>query len=393
MAECIIARGGGYGGGGSNGGLPPVIVGFCQIVATVLDSDGVPVPDMYVTCKDGSTWYNYHTNENGQCLFITNSGSANITAYNFSNENSYRYMDQESTDTMNIDAPVTTSKYANFQFNRISNIRYYKSGGNIWEKSNYYFYARDSRFRVTNQIGEVIVVGGGGGGGTGQTIYDNERGNYGKNTNMSFGGGGGAANHAFNIKVLKNTNYGNFHLGTGGEGGWQDTYTYGRGSSGGTTSALGVSALGGSGGTYYGGSGEGEVGNAGGGGNGAWVNGLSNFSYPTDGSNGFGGGGGAWHYYYDDPYSNSIIVNRNFWYGYGGSGGYVDTTGAASGSRNNNYTIFGADDGRDGYGEGGGGGFAGNPDNWSQFPNFRYNNNGFYCGNGGNGLIQFINMT
>ena len=111
MAECIIARGGSS-GGGNNGGLPPVVADRCSILVTVKDSAGTVINDLSVHCKDGSMWYNYHTNEKGQVLFMTNSGSANITAWNFSINGNYKWIDQNIA-TINIDAPASSSNKVN----------------------------------------------------------------------------------------------------------------------------------------------------------------------------------------------------------------------------------------------------------------------------------------
>ena len=389
MAECIIARGGGYRTNNNGGGLPPVIVGFCQIVCNVCDSDGVPISDAYVTCNDGGQWYNYHTNENGQVLFVTNSGTANITAFNYSNANRYRYIDQRSANTVRVDAPVTTSKYLDFKLERITNCNF--TAETSYMNTTYDSYVfRNSRFRVTNRIGEVIVVGGGGGGGCGFT-YGTQNG---LNSYASCGGGGGAANHIVNVDVDKNTTY-IISVGDGGEGAFKNSLKYYWGSAGGTSSAFGISAIGGRGGDITSSHGGlGYTGNAGGGGNGAkLLNSLNNFVYATESENGFGGGGGAWHKYHDDPFSNRNHGGYNLWYGTnrGGDGAEVSYAAGSAAVNNGNMSLSNGDTGSIG-GGGGGGGFAGNLADWSYYPNFSHRSR-FSGGSGGNGLVILSNMT
>lgn len=378
MAECIIARGGG-GSGGSNGGLPPVIVGVCQIVANVYDSDGNPMPNMLITCKDGESWYNYHTNNKGQALFVTNSGSANITAWNISVQNNFRYIDQNRPSTMNVDAPITTSKFVNFSMTRAGNLRFYETNSNIYNTTAIY---SKFRFRVTNGIG-VVAVGGAGGGGGGD----------GKEGRCSTGGGGGAKNAGYNVAVNKEQDY-SITIGKGGRGAWTSwdysnrEYIRYIGSTGGSSSALGVSASGGRAGsiTNHEG-GQGMVGNAGGGGNGAnnsryYFNGNEAWLV---GSNGWGGGGGA----YTSTYQDNEGTNETWWWGWrgkngGGRGGYTET------KNNGSRTAYSASDGT--YGGGGGGCY--NQTVTSSFNGNEIDANNYYYegGNGGSGFVGFNNF-
>ena len=235
MAECIIARGGGS-GGNSGGSLPPVITGYCQILTTVVDSDNNPIQDLSVHCKDGSTWYNYHTNEKGQVLFVTNSGSANITAWNFSINGNYRYIDQARF-IQNVDAPVTTSKYLNIQLNRIASFSCTSESTNIY--SNYF---DRCKFRVANKIDQLRLGSAGGGGGCGY--------GYRNRVNFSGGGGGGGSITQYNIDINRNEVY-RFYIGQGGEGAWiRNNRQVNTGqvispSSGGSTSGFGYSVTGG----------------------------------------------------------------------------------------------------------------------------------------------------
>ena len=374
MAECIIARGGGYSSGGGGGGLPPVVVGVCQIVANVYDSDGNPMPNMLITCKDGESWYNYHTNDKGQALFVTNSGSANITAWNVSVQNNFRYIDQNRPATMNVDAPITTSKFVNFNMSRAGNLNYQHTTNNIYDLGNIY---SKIRFRVTNGIGTVAVGDAGGGGG-----------GDGKDGRLSTGGGGGAKNAGHNITVNKEQDY-PITIGSGGRGAYTTYYSSNRsyirhiGSSGGSSSAFGVVASGGRAGSisnHEGG--QGIVGNAGGGGNGA---NNSRYYYNGNeawlvGSNGWGGGGGAYASVSDDNEGS----NETWWWGWrgkngGGMGGYTRTR------NNGSRTAYDASNGDSG--GGGGGCYNGTVSSSFNGNEIEADNSYYSGGNGGNGFV------
>ena len=297
MAECIIARGGG-GRSDSGGGLPPVIQGYCQVVANVYDGDGNPFPDVLVCCKDGNTWYNYHSNDKGQILFVTNSGSLNITAYNWSSENKFTWIDQIAPQTMNIDAPVTTSKYCSINFNTFKSNRTYYNAVQF----------NNIKFKSTNTV--QIICGGAGGGGSGGYKY----------SYTSAAGGGGGALNSGNITVDKNTIY-PMYIGQGGSGSYNGNY---KASSGGSTSCAGIVAYGGEGG-WGRTPGSGSVGNAGGGGNGG-----------QPGTNRYGGGGGWGGANYNGAAGGNPSGGRGAWvedrvayppssgsYGGGGGGGYT----------------------------------------------------------------------
>lgn len=290
MAECIIARGGGRSDGGSV--LPTPIPGLCQIVANVYDSEGKPFPDVLVCCKDGSTWYNYHSNENGQILFVANSGSVNITATNRSDENAFTWIDQSPPSVINIDAPVSTSKYTNINYTSYKSDRTYTS---VPVYSNI-------RFRNTNSV--YVVCGGAGGGGGG---------NYAEDVRC-YGGAGGAKN-AGTAQVNVDETY-QMYIGAGGS----RTSSTWLGTSGGSTSFLGVSAVGG-GGAQADNFGFAYQGNAGGGGG----------YYPDNrvrelnGVNGYGGSGGAYEPGIPNGGRGARMSGPNSWTassgGIGGGGG------------------------------------------------------------------------
>ena len=101
MGEALISR-----AGGEPEASIPVVVGSCSILLTVKDSIGQPAVNILANCRDGSSWYNYTTNEKGQCLFMCNSGAANINIIN-KYSNGAIILDQKRKN-INIDAPVST---------------------------------------------------------------------------------------------------------------------------------------------------------------------------------------------------------------------------------------------------------------------------------------------
>lgn len=381
MAECIIARGGGY-EGDNGGGLPPVIAGYCQILTTVVDSDNNPIQDLSVHCKDGNAWYNYHTNEKGQVLFVTNSGSANVTAWNFSINGNYKYIDQTHV-VQNIDAPVTTSKYLNIQLGRITSFNAMSDSTNIYSNN----FDR-CKFRVANTIDQLRLGSAGGGGGCGY--------GYRNRINFSGGGGGGGSIIQYNIAINKNEVY-RFYIGQGGEGAWirnnrqANTGQVFAPSSGGSTSGFGYSVTGGRGANIANNSIFAEPGPNGGWGMPCNWGSDSNITKRHATGNGGGGGGGCGstgsrsaNHNSSEKYNNPI---------YGGNGNGVGGDGGDGGSRyyRSNGASYSdmAEDGSFGRMGGGGGGGGGgcalnttsggdNIDDWD---------NHYWGGNGGDGSI------
>ena len=274
MAECIIARGGGRSDGGSD--LPPIVVGYCSIVVAVSDSEGTPISDLSVHCKDGDNWYNYHTNDKGQTLFVTNSGSANITAWNFSINGNYKWIDQQAV-TMNIDAPASSSNRVNISLSYLNTFQETGMSSNIYSGC----YTGNYKFRASNRVNAFI---GGAGGGSG--VVSGGGGVY------SGGGGSGGAYIANNIEISKDQNY-SFYIGSGGSGGWASydghTTTYFNGNTGGSTTAFGFTATGGGGGSTTGSGGVGGTGTI----TGAAGGGTNTNGYNSTISNFGGGGAGA----------------------------------------------------------------------------------------------------
>ena len=209
MGEALISRAGG--GAGDSEQIVPIVPGYHSILTTV-KLENQPIGGIRVTCKDGSTSYNYTTNEKGQCLFMVNSGAANVFVNN--NATGYQFLDYTSSNTENIDAPAGSSSKINLIINR----------GN-----NYYEFTSSKQFALFNSYNCNIIMAGGGGGGSGGDSVSG--GGW-----AGGGGGGGAWTNFFNGK-LNNGNY-KFSCGSAGSGGRGGKYMSGDpgpGGSGGTS--------------------------------------------------------------------------------------------------------------------------------------------------------------
>lgn len=311
MAEAIISR---RGKKDNSLSPPPIVQGRCQLLVYVTDSDNVPISNLSVHCRDGASWYNYHTNDKGQVLFSTTSGAANITAWNFSINGNYKWIDQ-SSNSINIDAPIGTSNIINLNLGLRSSFTASSMSSNIYNEVCYTGSYMTRHYNRGN-----LFIGGGGGGGGHQGAWDVCSGG---------GGGGGGANSYNRISISKNTKY-NFYIAEGGNGGnWNHIGGY----TGGTTSAFGYTAIGGNGGQAYGLSGSGwcnhGVGmyNTGDGGRSSAQRGN-----PSALSN-FGGGGAGSHYDTDSypPTGGSPFGGDCGWY----SGGAAKGPGGGGGSSSN----------------------------------------------------------
>lgn len=333
MAECIIARGGGRSDGESS---VPIVSDRCSLVISIYDTDNKPLSDMSVHCKDGNTWYNYHTNEKGQVLFMTNSGSANITAYNFSIQNNFMYLDMENSNTINIDAPIAQKKEANIVLGykttaEISgstptyNLSQYLSTINSIQDS--YYYAGNCFVHYANKA-NVILWGGGGGGGSAGSMTSGG------------GGGGGAINIGNDIELDHSKPY-TLRIGGDGRGGHVANNFGDNGSSGGTTTIFNLSANGGSGGGFGGKGGLGGIGLYNGGNGGNWLENGYDHSYSGGGGGGAGGtdpatprynlyggnqdgGNSRWSGRGNDA---KFYNQKGFSVGAGGAGGSLNPTG------------------------------------------------------------------
>lgn len=329
MAECIIAR-----GGGSSFGIqpPPIISDRASVLVSVVDSNNTPIQNLSVHCNDGGYWYNYHTNEKGQCLFIGNSGHMNITAHNYSIQDGIKYLDQSET-LCNVDTPVGTSNIVNMKLNFLSTSSFSYIGA-ITDSSK--LYSGDCMVRCADHVN--IFLGGAGGG---STVTSN-----GDTKIYSSGGGGGGITIVNGIEINKSKKY-QFYIGNGGQRSGIIGNYFSNGSSGGTTSAFGYSATGGGGGVVNGAGGVGGTGNY----------------------NGGNGGGKS--------YTGSLINGQNSeWSNWGGGGaGYLTNPGKPYGGAcgNDSNAV-----GKAGVNGGGAGGAGKVPSDRMQHGN-----------NGGQGKITF----
>ena len=269
------------------------------IKVTLKDYEGNPMVEYPISCKDGSSYYNYTTNEKGQTIFSINSGAANILVNNYNG--SYQYLDINAKWT-NIDAPVGMTTRANIEIERCN--------------TSFYEFTSNKLFGFYKERNCNITLVGGGGGGGGGSFKDDDSEDY------YNGGGGGGAGYMNNYNSqLLNGQY-NFIIGVGGSGGRGGSTISGQskwgldGSSGGTSYIVSTnySAVGGSGGKagpsnqFIGNGGEGGLGNG---------RGKDNKSYnsPVDFAGGGGGGGSGYGSY----------SYNNYWMRagtpYGGNGG------------------------------------------------------------------------
>ena len=219
MGEALISRA----GGGVGEDPLPVVTNGHVILATLTDFDGNIMPGYIINCKDGSTWYNYTTNDKGQALFVITSGSANFTVYNSINSQ-YPYIDFNHK-TVDVDAPVMSSTRLNIKLDRFTGEKVFRS---------------TTRFKLLKAGTFNIHIAGGGGGGT----YTYGRSGSDEGDYYSYGAGGGNGRWQNNsVAFLANTGY-TVQIGSGGSGGkatWNGKgYTYSQASAGGTSSISGT---------------------------------------------------------------------------------------------------------------------------------------------------------
>ena len=308
MGECIISR------GSSKEESFPLSPNSATLLVTIKDSDGIPIRGLEINVKDGPTSYNYLSNSNGQALFFTNSGVANICINN--NFNNTRYLDFNTT-WMNVDAPIAQLTKANIL---ISNdfTKNFKFTSNI----NFAF--------IKDRHCDVSLVGGGGGGGGAMTGAGAPSGVY--------GGGGGAGYLSQKNNELFNGGGEVYSLiiGSGGSGGYNVAFPGpgGSGGSGGTTyisNKFSASGGSGGGGGYQRWSSEGWsygfTGGSGGLGSGISTGAFDGWSgtwsiVPAGNSTvNFAGGGGGGGWPYGGPNGGSGSLGGGGGYcGYGGSG-------------------------------------------------------------------------
>lgn len=250
MGEALISRA----GGGEIESPIPITPGYHTVRVTLKDWNNTPVQNYAIACNDGSAMYEYTTNEKGQCLFVCNSGSANIHIRNVINGVTIADIGDS---WANIDAPVGLTTDVKL---------------NLIKGPNYVDYTSSKTFNtLIVSEADLDIIGGGGGGGAGD--YENRD---------SFGGGGGAGgnwNRYNNIPINRTPL--SFVAGSGGSGGyWRSGSTHSSanvdGKAGGTSyiANTSYSAYGGGGGnssSYSTGSGAANVGTGkGGNGNRTW---------------------------------------------------------------------------------------------------------------------------
>lgn len=273
MSEALITRA----GGGSDGDVViPVTPGYHTILVTLRDYDGKVVPNFPLPCNDGSTSYNYKTNEKGQTLYVCNSGAANIYLNN--SIFGYRMIDFSSKWT-NVDAPVGLTSKININMDKAPLLHEFTSS---------------ISFGFLNpKVCNLNIVGGGAGGAT--CTGDSDGWDWG------WGGGSGYMNNYPNQNFESNRSY-QFVAGAGGRYGYWTaggpSYVTAPGA-GGTSyiSGTNYSAIGGSG----------TTGGLGNGGSGYSANDRQGENSPVN----FAGGGGS-------------IGSLSGGYPYGGRGGFKD---------------------------------------------------------------------
>lgn len=112
MGEAIISRSGG--GSGSDNVIVPITPGYHTVLVTLMSNEGRKLDNAEIRCNDGGHWFNYTTNESGQAMFATNSG----TLYFFVNsifKNNVVMIDQKNVENYKYDAPVGVSSKLNLK--------------------------------------------------------------------------------------------------------------------------------------------------------------------------------------------------------------------------------------------------------------------------------------
>jgi len=242
MGEAIITR--------SGGSSPAEVIPSDSsiVVLTLTDSSGNPAIGVPVQCNDGGTLYNFATNTNGQALFSSlKSGWANFnisTTYS----NGVSIADQISNGWYNFEAPFGKNTTVEASLSPVS-----ASAQKSIVNGQYLFLVNDT-------VNLNMAGGVGGSGGFYQTYWSG--GGY------SGGSGGGAQQFIGEVSISRNTIY-NAIVGRAGASGSSGHDKVGNftskvyatnGSSGGSTTFIGKSVAGGSGGEAGGSSARGDDG-------------------------------------------------------------------------------------------------------------------------------------
>lgn len=290
MGEAIISR---Y--SGEPEAVIPITPGYHSILLTLKDYDGDLLKNYPVNCKDGSIWYNYSTNEKGQCLFTCNSGSAN---FYIPNVNQNHKVISLSSMNKNVDAPIGGTTKLNI---------------NLQNGSNFYEFTSSTLFELHKELQCNLILVGGGGGGNAIASW----------LSQSAGGGGAGYMNQYNDQVLFGKY--NFSCGAGGIGGYVGSDGHGgwlftNPESGGTSVILNTDyyAIGGSAANGL----RGGIGGLGDGGNGIW-NSNNGKRSPVN----FAGGGGGGIPWTDGSFDYSGKGGKP----YGGNAGYGNSNGSRGG--------------------------------------------------------------
>lgn len=299
MGEAIMMR--------SRGDKEIIAIDGYHVVAVTLRSPtGELISNYSITCVDGSRNLIQSTNNNGQTVFLTNSGNANIYVNN--NLSGVSYIDFNSK-WSNLNAPI----------NGVSKINI-----NLDKGMDFIQYNDNAKFQFINpKYIDLCIVGGGGGGGS--------SGSGGDKNSYSYGGGAGHMNTWMDELMQSNTTY-NFIIGVGGNPGSTGKSGY----AGGTSYISGTiySAAGGNGGTASSSSiPNGELGNGNGGnspvdfaGGGGARGQIHNGTTGLPGGKPYGGRGGIYSDYYQNgnfsqPVSAAVKPGNGTGPGGGGGGG------------------------------------------------------------------------
>lgn len=195
MGEAIISRS----GGGSQETPIPITPGYHTIRVTLMDWNEKVVQNYKIACNDGTAFYEYTTNDKGQCLFVCNSGAANIHIRNVIDGVTIADI---ADSWSNVDAPVGLT--ADLKLNLIKGPDYVDYTG-----------SKTFNTLIVSEA-DLDIIGGGGGGAAGD--YENAEDTY------IYGGGGGAGggwNRYNNIPINRSPL--SFIAGSGGSGGkWRN---------------------------------------------------------------------------------------------------------------------------------------------------------------------------
>ena len=262
--------------------------GKSYVIATVKDTDGNPVTAVLISGLTDSNGGDVYTNAKGVAEGYYESGTVSLSISGYA-------------DVVDLTESVTVGA------GEIKTVEMTATRRNFLKVTA----SKNLKFSGETETVDVTVVGGGGGG---------SGSNY---QAPSDGGGGGGGNCEVKTSIVVNTKtvY-QATIGAGGKGGSQ----YANGSDGGTSNFLGVSALGGKGGTVSasvsstgansgkGGDGNGKGGDAGYDGNDGTVYGYSSFTELVLYGGGAGGGNGG---------SSRNTTAKNGGKAYGAAGGNV----------------------------------------------------------------------